>query len=497
LAIVIKDSFSSILKSALQFLSGTLVSRLTGFGRDIVMAFAFGTHPSVGAFLLSYRLAHLLRRVLGEGCLQQAFIPIFEKVRSEEGEGAALAFYRLVEKRLLQGLIPLIVLSTGLLWGWGTGEVPFLTLLMLPSLLFITLFGLNASLLQANHTFFLPAAAPVIFNLLWMGGALSFQFLPPEQAMPFMALVINIGCLAQWMLTLPFIKKEKGAINSPLPFSTLLSRVGLGLLGVSATQINNAIDPFFAFNTDASGPAYLWYAIRVQQFPLSLFSIALASALLPPLARAVVRNEISLSIHFFETALRRATGLLMPMTGYILLTAPALISLLFGYGEFGMLSINKTALCLIGYAFALVPATWVLILANVHFSFGNFQKTAVASIAALLTNASLNSLFLFVFGMGVESVAFATALSTLCNAIVLSKTLPFSLPPIVPIAKVAFVTVAAYFATPLISISTTYNVVFLAGTGFVYLGFTALFGILLKAEDLIFWRSAKEPLAVS
>ncbi len=494
---MIKDTFSSILKSALHFLSGTLVSRISGLGRDVAMAFAFGTHPSVGAFLLSYRLAHLLRRVLGEGCLQQAFIPIFEKLRTEDGEGAALAFYRLVEKRLLQGLIPLIVISSGILWSWSNTEVPFLTLLMLPSLLFITLFGLNASLLQANRTFFLPAAAPVLFNLLWTAGALSFQFMPPEEAMPFMALTLNMGCLAQWALTLPFMERGKGGNTSPLPFSSLLSRVGLGLLGVSATQINNAIDPFFAFYADPSGPAYLWYAIRIEQFPLSLFSIALSSALLPPLARAVVRRDFVLSAHFFETALRRATGLLLPMTGYILLTSTALISLLFGWGEFGSISIDKTALCLCGYAFALVPSTWVLILANVHFSFGNFRKTAFASMATLGANLVLNPLFLFGFGMGVESVAFATAIAALCNALVLIKSLPFSMPPLLPIAKVGIASLAAFVATKFVPIPSELNLILIVGTGFIYLAFLALFGTLLQAEDLLFWKNTQEPESLS
>ena len=202
---------------------------------------------------------------------QQAFIPIFEKLRGEEGEASALGFYRLVQKRLLQGLIPLILISSGVLWGFRELEVPFLILLMLPSLIFISLFGLNASLLQANRTFLLPAAAPVLFNLLWTAGALVFPLLfqgtPAQEAMPFMALVINGGCFAQWLLTLPFIERGKGTFHSTLPFSSLLSRVGLGLVGISATQINNAIDPFFAFYVDASGPAYLWYAIRIEQFP--------------------------------------------------------------------------------------------------------------------------------------------------------------------------------------------------------------------------------------
>jgi putative peptidoglycan lipid II flippase len=468
---------------------------MSGLMRDVAMAFAFGTNPSVAAFLLSYRLAHLLRRVLGEGCLQQAFIPIFEKIRTESGEDSAYAFYELVQKRLLQGLIPLIALSSFVLWGWRSDEVPFLTLLMLPSLLFITLFGLNASILQANRSFFLPACAPVVFNFLWTGGALSFQFWPAEQAMPFMALILNVGCLFQWALTLPFMEKRKGEKTpSPLPFSTLLSRVGLGLLGVSATQINNAIDPIFARFSDASGPAYLWYAIRVEQFPLSLFSIALSSALLPPLARAVARNNLSLSSHFFETALRRATGLLLPMTGYMLLVSTSLIALLFGWGEFGTTSINKTAYCLSAYALALVPSTWVLILANLHFAFGNFKKTAKASLVTLLANMILNPLFLFGFGMGVEGVAFATALATTVNALMLMRALPFSLPPAIPLLRVGSATLLAYLATQLIPLNSGSILFHIFGTGLVFVSFLALFGRLLQAEDLLFWKNAPEPL---
>jgi len=304
---------------------------------------------------------------------------------------------------------------------------------------------------------------------------------------------LNIGSLAQWLLTLPFVNRGKATEHSPLPFSTLLSRVGLGLIGVSATQINNAIDPFFAFYADASGPAYLWFAIRIEQFPLSLFSIALSSALLPPLARAVVRGDMVLSAHFFETALRRATGLLLPMTAFILLSSTALISLLFGWGEFGSVSIEKTSLCLLGYACALVPSTWVLILASVHFAFGNFKKTAIASVITLGANVILNSLFVFGFGMGAESVAFATALAAACNATILISSLPFKLPPLAPLMKVIAASGCAFVATKLVPIAASNSMIFLVETGLVYSGCLALFGLIFQAQDLLFWKNPQEP----
>ena len=180
------------------------------------------------------------------------------------------------------------------------------------------------------------------------------------------------------------------------------------------------------------------------------------------------------------------------MTGYILLASTALISFLFGRGEFGTVSIEKTALCLCGYAFALVPSTWVLILASVHFSFGHFKKTAFASMVTLGANVAFNTVFIFVLGMGAESVAFATALAATVNAIILLKTLPFSMPPLLPLLKTTLATIAAFtacFFAPFYPQCARTN----ARLRLYLLSLLSLLWVHFSSEDLLFWKHGKDP----
>lgn len=283
------DSTKTVFQSARRFLSGTLLSRVSGLARDIAMAAAFGTGSSVAAFLVAFRLAHLFRRLLGEGSLQTAFTPQFEKLRQECSHKACHFFKSL--NILLTALLLLLILTTmsalGILllffnFNADTQEIIKLTFLMAPSLLFICLYGLNAALLQCEKHFFLPAIAPIAFNSVWILGVLTLWKLPTETAMPWLAGWIILACAAQWAITLPrtiaIVKHHGGSslrLSSTLftpEIKHLAQTLLMALIGLSASQINNALDSIFARVADLEGPAYLWYAIRMQQLP-SLFLV--------------------------------------------------------------------------------------------------------------------------------------------------------------------------------------------------------------------------------
>ncbi len=145
------DTPQSIRRSASRFFSGTLLSRVSGMLRDMSMAYAFGMQPAIAAFMLAFRLSHLFRRLFGEGALQSAFIPEFEALRHKDSQ-SAFTFFRDLAFGLtlfLTVLITILCLGLGAALQWivlsdDNYEVIFLTLLMLPSLLFICLFGINA-----------------------------------------------------------------------------------------------------------------------------------------------------------------------------------------------------------------------------------------------------------------------------------------------------------------------------------------------------------------
>lgn len=424
------DSIQTIRRSAQRFFSGTLLSRIAGMLRDMSMAYAFGTEASVAAFMIAFRFSHLLRRLFGEGGLQSAFIPEFESLRHENEERAYQFFKDLIVSLsfFLALLISMGCLVLGLIIHYvplhsDNLEILWLTFLMLPSLLFICLYGLNAAFLQCQKIFFIPSVAPVAFNLLWIITVLLFKNLPTEQAMPYLSVGVIIACLSQWLITLPstwaLFKARSSSFFKIHLFSPDVLRLGkplfLGLIGISASQVNNALDAIFARYAESEGPAFLWYAMRLQQLPVALFGVAIAGALLPPLSRAIKTNDQSAYNHFLEEAFRQTFTLILPMVGAMYLLGDSSITLLFGHGDFNTASIIGTTRCLWAYAFGLLPTTLVLILVPAFYAKSNYRLPAYASILSMLMNVGLNTLMIVGWGFGAMSVALATSFSAWVN----------------------------------------------------------------------------------
>jgi putative peptidoglycan lipid II flippase len=431
-----KDSIQTIRQASHRFFSGTLLSRITGMLRDMSMAYVFGTQPSIAAFMVAFRFAHLLRRLFGEGALQSAFIPEFEALRHHH-EQRAFIFFRDLTLVLSLFLVFLIVIGSGVLTGflrWGSltpanQEVLSLTLFMLPSLLFICLFGLNISFLQCERSYFIPSVAPVAFNGIWIVSVFYLKHMPADQAMPWLAFGVVIACFCQWLLTVP---QTWRSLKRVLSFSLWLSLrsvssdlhhlskpLAMGILGVAASQVNNAIDSLYARFADAEGPALLWYAIRIQQLPLALFGIAIAGAILPPLSRALKAQRLEEYHHFLHDALYRTWTFMLPLTAALFVMGDTSVNLLYGRGDFGPHSVVQTTYCLWAYGIGLIPSAFVLILAPASYAQNHYRLPAIASFLTMLLNLFLNTLFIMGFGWGAISVALATSLSAWINFFVL------------------------------------------------------------------------------
>ncbi|MBS0654220.1 MAG: murein biosynthesis integral membrane protein MurJ [Verrucomicrobia bacterium] len=441
-AVNLGDSISSIKRSALRFLSGTALSRVTGMLRDIVLAYCFGTHEALAALFVAFRLSHICRRLFGEGALQSAFIPVFEDLRKEEPE-RAFRFFRDLSYLLvlfLLGFIGCSMLGLGAsmqLFDWSAGnrEIHKLMIILMPSLLFICLFGLNSSLLQCQKRYFTVGIAPAFFNLIVCAGGLLFHTdsLDPVAAMPYVALSLVLGCMAQWAVTfLPVLRTLRAALTSGLRdsikiFSKDVRRLGgplaLGLLGVGASQINNAVDALFARWADPQGPAQLWYSLRLLQLPLALFGIAISGALLPPLSRSIQAGKKEEYLRFLDFALRRVFALLAPCSIALYVLGTPLINCLYGHGDFQLHSIITTCGCLHGYAMGLLPMGLIIVLAPAFYAYKDFKRPAIAAFIALVINLALNVLFVFGWGMQALSVALATSISSWINVIYLYKRL--------------------------------------------------------------------------
>ena len=432
------DTKKSISGSITRFFSGTLLSRTAGLLRTWVMAFAFGCHPSVAAFFTAFRFAHLLRRLLGEGAMQTAFVPLYEKFRARDRLQAERFFRDLTCSLSLVLLGIILIGELGLYTAFhvfdfseNTRLILYLSGLLLPSLLPICLYGLNSAYLHCEGQFFTSSVAPVLFNLTWAGGVLWMGQYESEDAMVGVSWIVVFACVMQFLMTVP---SSWGSVKSFLSeglhrgisiFSkdvrSLLKPLGLGILGVGAAQINSALDAIFALCADIQGPAYLWYASRIQQVPLALFGTAITASVLPPMARALKANQSEKFLEFLHYALEKSIRFVFPFMGGLFALAYSAVIIVFGQGEFAERDIVQTTLCLWAYACALFPQTGILILSAAFYAKENYYIPAGIAFVSLLSNVILNSLFIFVFDLGTVSVALATSLSALLNVGILLR----------------------------------------------------------------------------
>ncbi|MCB1082079.1 MAG: murein biosynthesis integral membrane protein MurJ, partial [Chlamydiia bacterium] len=411
-----------------RFFSGMMLSRVSGLGRDLSMAYAFGDHPMVAAFIVAFRLANVLRRFFGEGPLQSAFIPQFEGMKKESRE-EAYAFFR--KLTVCVGALVLLIIGVGelgihsslSLWSEKNQEVLVLMKWMLPTLFFISLYGLNVSFLQCHSRFFVSSMAPFLCNAMWIIGALTLKNLPMERAMLGLAKMVLVGFIIQWMVTafqmlkVMGTKKWLGGSFFPKEVKTLAKAFSLGAFGVGAMQINSFLDAIFSRCAHISGPVYLWYASRFQQLALAIFGIAAVNTLVPLLSQAIKGKELERARGIFSFGFKKVALLMVPMTFAIGALGFSAIDLVLGRGSFTPYATDQTAQCLIVYGLSLLPSTLVMIDSAVFYAEGDFKTPAYFSLMTVGINGALNSLFVFGLGLGPVSIALATSASAWCNFI--------------------------------------------------------------------------------
>lgn len=448
--ILFMDNAKTLTRSSLHFLSGTMLSRLSGMGRDMLTAFCFGTDPAIAAFLVAFRLSNLLRRIFGEGALTVGFIPHFEALQAENPQRAAGFFRDLIASMSLVLIGVMIASEIGLLsaleWGGFSDDncqILLLTAIMMPGLLFICLSAVFSALLQCQHSFFLSGVSPVAFNAIWMGAVWLLRHEPPVAAARGLAISITLAFFMQWIVLLPksmaLLRRSmalrqwlRAKLFSP-EMRTLTRSLSLGVIGVGAIQVNSAVDALFARHASLEGPAYLTYAIRLQQLPMALFAIAISSAALPAFSRAMVAGDCSRFLELLRFALLRTFCLVFPCMLAIFSMGGAAVNLIFGRGHFQGDSVVHTTTCLFGYGLGLVPASFVVLLASAFYSRKDYRTPTVAAVAAMAVNIVLNALLVFGLQWGAQSVAVATSMAAFCNAWILSRALGREVGQVLPL----------------------------------------------------------------
>ena len=350
----------------------TLVSRILGLARDIVIAslFALGTYTD--AFFVAFKIPNVLRRLTAEGAFTQAFVPEFNFLRKKEGEAAAAALRDQACAWLALGLSGIVLI--------GVVAAPVLVLVLAPGfadtagkqaaaadmlrivfpyLLLISLTAFGGALLNSFGRFAAFAFAPALLNVCMIGAAL---WLAPLLQQPVYALALGViaGGFAQ-MLVVFFglhrigqMPKAAMPVMSPGVRSILL-RTGQGTLGVAAAQLSIAISLVFASFLEEGSVSWLYFADRLMELPAGMIGAALATVALPTLARRNAAGDQAGFVAALDWGMRTAMFLGVPAAVALALLAEPLCATLFQRGEFTAEDTGQTAKAVIAYAVG-VPA---------------------------------------------------------------------------------------------------------------------------------------------
>ena len=413
----------------------TLASRILGFLRDLVVAQAFGAGPATDAFFVAFRLPNLLRRLVAEGALSSAFIPVFTEYLTTRSRAELIRMFRAVAGAMIVVLAvltiagvlgaPLLVrvMAPGFFADPATGTLTVrLTRLMFPYLLFVGLGALAMGMLNAHRHFVTPALAPVMLNLAIIGAVFGVV---PHLAEPVFGLAVGVlvGGLGQLAIQLPALARRGllvvPALDRHHPAVARIVRLMTPVaLGQSATQLNILVDTVIASFLVGGSVSYLYYADRLVEFPLGVFGIAIATAVLPTLSeQAASRNPAALRATL-SFAQRLAAFICLPAAVGLLLLREPLVRVLYQRGEFGPLETAQTAWALGFYALGLVGFASVKIGAQAFYALGDTRTPVKIAVGAMVLNSVLAVALAFPLRHG--GLALATSCSATANALALA-----------------------------------------------------------------------------
>ena len=410
--------------------AATLLSRILGFVRDVVIAGFFGAGMASDAFFVAFRIPNLLRRLFAEGSLSIAFIPVFTEYLTRHGEATAFdlarAAVRWLSILLVAGagcgilLAPLIIQVIAP----GFTDSPqkyaltvFMTRLMFPYIFFIGLVALSMGILNVLGHFAAPALAPVLLNLGIIGAAF---WIAPHLPQPVVALAIGvmIGGVLQLALQLPFLIQKgfyfwrRANLRHP-GLKRIVLLMAPTVLGAAVYQINILIGTLLASLLPEGSVSYLYYADRLVQFPLGIFAIALATAVLPSLSRLASAGDMVGLKETFAYAMQLVLFISIPaMVGLIILREP-IVALLFKRGEFDAHTTHMTAIALMHYSVGLWAFSGVRIVVATFYALQDTKTPVRMAVISIVANIALGIALMGPLRHG--GLALATSLASILN----------------------------------------------------------------------------------
>ena len=432
----------SLIKAASTVSLFTLLSRITGLVRELLIASTFGASAMTDAFNVAFRIPNLFRRLFAEGAFSQAFVPVLAATKAREGEEATRLLVDKVASLLLGALLLTCVLGVAgapvLVWAMASGlqqsprgfeAAVFMTRWMFPYIGFMSLVALSAGVLNTWKRFAVPAATPVLLNLsmiaaAWLGAPwLKTQGIEPVYALGagvMLGGLLQLGVQIPALLRLgmlPRINLRLAGVRAAWddPATRSIARLMLpALLGVSVAQISLLINTQIASHLQTGSVSWLTYADRLMEFPTALLGVALGVVLMPQLAAARAANDTLKYSAMLDWGLRLVVLLAVPSAVALLTFAQPLVATLYHYGAFNETDVLQTTHALMGYGFGLLGLVAIKVLAPGFYANQDIKTPVRIAVVVLVLTQLMNLVLVPYFQHA--GLALAIGIGALINA---------------------------------------------------------------------------------
>jgi putative peptidoglycan lipid II flippase len=428
------DHESQLVRALGSIGAATLASRILGFARDVIVARAFGAGPLTDAFFVAYRIPNILRRLLGEGALSTAIVPVFSDYLMNRDRPQFERMLRATRGAALIALTAVAVLGIAVapwlvrLMAPGFARDPAqmtltvtLTRLMFPYLVLVGLSALTMGTLNAHGRFFVAALGPAVLNV---GMILCVLVLSAHVVPPILSLAIGVllGGVGQLAIQIPELRREGLPLGASLePFHPALRRIGRllvpSIFGLAAVQVTVFVNTLLASVLRPGSISYLYYADRVMEFPLGVFGVALASASLPAMSRQAAAGDTLALARTLNFALRLSFYVGVPAAAGLVMLRVPITRTLFERGEFGPADTAATAWALACYAVGIPAFSATRIAAQAFYALGDPRTAVTVGIVSVAANIVLA--LSLMQPMGHAGLALASSGSAYANLLML------------------------------------------------------------------------------
>ena len=422
----------NLIKSTGTFGFYTVISRLLGYFRDVLVAIFLGTGLLADAFFVAFRIPNTFRRLFAEGTFNAAFVPSYtsqlikSKIKSEKfaNEIFNLLFIGLLSLVLVvQIFMPLFVglIAPGFVSNTEKIDVAInLTRITFPFLMFVCLSSFFSAILNSHNKFAAASAAPIILNLILIG-ILLFGKILNDKLVYYLSFGVSIAGLLQLIFLHKFVKKYysiklnfKFTVNKHVKifFKKLLPSI----FSSGVTQINILVGTIIA-SFQASAVSYLYYADRIYQINLAIAGIAIGVVILPQLSKLIQLGKKSKITLIQNKALELCMFLSIPATFALMLASEEIISALFGYGSFTEKSVINSSQALYYFALGLPAFSLIKVFSSFFFANQDTKTPFYVSLLSVILNIAV-SVFYFQ-KLGFIIIPIATTISSWFNSIIL------------------------------------------------------------------------------